>query len=612
MSKIPPQRLISKGDVNVPQEEKGFLGYRVEQGDSATPLVKESSNTWLNSFNLMASFLMRKMGASVNVYHPSLPCIDEAEDTSAILSSLGAYLNECKELNVEPKFPESLKLEELAESLIGVDPQQLHESQRTAYWAIECFYGEELSLVIDVSLNGLRIIDRALQANPDRRYLWEIESYALDNIELLEDLEVLRRQDVGVALIAQLLAGNEYFNGDNRSSHREFLCSFINKNLDYYHGLSSKHLDDSNTRLRVKNFFRTLNEVKKCKERILFFTDKIDNILTKIDAGESLLRSEKITRGEFFLFLEKVEGYEKLLKEVNLESLLKWDRGDAALELANKMELVSLEPSILAAEGLSTRFLQSMKLKTGDILRLGTQGVSQLFAQGRHIEAIAVEGGMPRMSGINSRYALQDIPILWPFKSDFFRLIPSALIDTLYESLLEKTYGDDWRECVDCLFEESEKKFHLGTNSKKYFSGKGLAFSPEHASSVMNATMVGRFVGPNISYRSSERKPDSVWKKVTMGDYGNLAQERKKMLCSAFVARSIEAAIYDLNLKLFKKLNEEGYNLPEGTIIVHSPFSSVEKFGFMSPDRLAQVLSKEGCVQEVGQDFLKKVFRRDK
>ena len=612
MDKIPSQRSTSKRDVSNSQKITKFREYEVERGENPTPLAKENSNTWIRSFNLVASFLMRKIGASVNAYHPFLPDIDTMEDTSAILSSFGAYLNECKELDVEPKFSKSQKLEELAKSLVDVDFQQLDENKRTACWALECFYGEELSIIIDVSLSGLKIIDSALQQKPNLRYLWEIESYALDNIELFQDLEVLERKGIGLALTAQLLEDKEYFSGDRRGAHRKFLLAFINESLDDFEQSSRVYASDNNAIRGVKKFFCTLNKIKEHKDTILAFTNKIELILQKVDADEGLLRSEKITRSEFFLFLEKIEGYDKLLKEANLEGFLKGEGSGVALALANKLEMTSLESSILVAEGLSTRFLQSMKLKTGDILRLGAQGVSQFFAQGRHIEAIAIDGVMPRMSGINSRYALQDIPLLWPFKSDFFRFISNALVDTQYESFLEKAYGDDWRECVDCLFEESEKKFHLGTNNKKYFSGKGLAFSPEHAGFVMNATMVGRFLGPNISYRGSKRKPDSVWKKVTMGDYGNLAKERKKMLCSAFVARSIEAAVYDLNLKLLKKLNEEGHNLPEETIIVHSPFSSVEKFGFMSPDRLAQVLSEQGCVQEVGQDFLKKVFKRDK
>jgi hypothetical protein len=194
------------------------------------------------------------------------------------------------------------------------------------------------------------------------------------------------------------------------------------------------------------------------------------------------------------------------------------------------------------------------------------------------------------------RVKLVDIAI-----SDTFRIDVTKLISIEMQAKLEKYYqanGLDWKEELRKQFKENAQR--LLVESKERFEGVKNDKSSRFESGWAD-----------LGFYGGHHDNDAVDRRDVHGTmYGKGGyQIKNKMICSEFVAKSVVAAIYETNELLREQMLKEGIiESPEN--IIRIPLEK-ERLERVHPQRLIDLLIKEGCLEQVNQSsILKKLVNQ--
>ena len=173
--------------------------------------------------------------------------------------------------------------------------------------------------------------------------------------------------------------------------------------------------------------------------------------------------------------------------------------------------------------------------------------------------------------------------------ADTYQIQIDKLISKEQQTLLEKAFGENWKQEVNTMFKQVERDIHDGTIQN--FSGLSASAETEQYKSGL-ASLLPFGLG-HKQFKENDFK--DIHKKVMEGHY---KKNRTEMLCSEFVAHTTIAGLVELNKRLDTKLKEKDLPVPIGKDIVKIPIGKHENLHKMHPDRLLKVLKKANCIQK--------------
>lgn len=195
------------------------------------------------------------------------------------------------------------------------------------------------------------------------------------------------------------------------------------------------------------------------------------------------------------------------------------------------------------------------------------------------------------------RVKVADIAISDTFRVDVIKLISPEMQEKLNAHYSKQ--GLDYKEEIRNLYKENVQR--LLVESKEHFEGvkndKAARFQAGWAD-------YGLYGGHHDDEAIDRSDVHGVM-------YGKEGYEIKnKMICSEFVAKSVVAAIFETNELLQQQMVEAGV-VNDADNIVRIPLEK-ERLSRVHPQRLIELLHKEGCLEEVNKSsFLNQLINND-
>ena len=401
--------------------------------------------------------------------------------------------------------------------------------------------------------------------------------------------------------------------GHSTSTERNELCIMLEKtmgNIDFNNRLN---LFNKEKNPLASTYRYTISDLKYfgfkttySSDSNLFILDKCDKAIKEILQKTKPNKTLQISLYEFgrlndlAKLKEKMDKYNELglIKSSSKLSKL-YKQVNRAQALCSEIQKQQLrEKSFKSGDILMTHSKKSLMIKNkrADNETFLTHTFISKYGHSAQIYMDS-ETNKPKLSHIYGGYQSDEMTASDMIISDIFRIDPVKLIPEDIQKKLEQFYknqGMDYKEEVRTLFENSSRNLHEKnqqrfeniSNDKYARFQAGLAkfgFYGGHKSTQANA------------FNEVHQEMYGTDKKFTLRD---------KMICSEFIGRSLVAALYETNEHLKKKLGEE-------ILFIRIPLEK-EKLNRVHPQRLIDLLYKEGCLEKIdGSSFLKKLVNHE-
>ncbi|KTD64943.1 hypothetical protein [Legionella shakespearei] len=338
--------------------------------------------------------------------------------------------------------------------------------------------------------------------------------------------------------------------------------------------------------------------------------DKSEKALEVMEKGEALDLESQLTLFE----LGRLDDLAKLKPILdNLDSLgliessskLKklHEQATHAAEIIGKIEeKIADEPMLESGDLVMNHSKKSLALKNKSADREVALTHTFISKYGHAAQVyIDPETNKPTFSHIWGEHQTDRVKVVDIAISDTFRVDVTRLISPEMQEKLENHYkakGLDWKEEVRKQFKENAQR--LLVESKERFEGVKNDKAARFQAGWANFGLYGGHHDKDAVDRREVH--DAMYGK---GEY----QIKDKMICSEFVAKSVVAAIYETNESLHEQMVKEGV-IESSDNIIRIPLER-ERLERVPPQRLIDLLKKEGCLEQVNQSsFLKKLVNQ--
>ncbi len=347
----------------------------------------------------------------------------------------------------------------------------------------------------------------------------------------------------------------------------------------------------------------------KYDNQVKILADKLENILDKIDKGESVPIDEKMTYKELGT----------LTKSINRSNLLVHLK-DVITNENNPFN--TFNQNSKRAQGLFVRLNQKLNeqaaYRDGDLLtEIGTKEHAfwdhrttsieflqfKLVSPFSHAATIYIEKNQNgksqiKLSEVLGEYRQNDFQFKDAICSEVWQLDVSKMILEKEKNFLRKAYGNDWNKMIQEKYESLVNNIHK--NKNKQFND-------------LKNSWVRRFEAGKADYilGSHVRKGETEFKllaKQILGETKDKEDHLDEMICSEFVTSTTLVALFQLNQQLSQevgdylinnKQREEGERIKREENILELPISSKEDLSRVHPGRMIDLFKKKQCIKHL-------------
>ena len=616
-------------------------GRLVSVGEGAEPAAKNTLANLGHWAVQKISLFLRAVAFEAGIYTPSLANLSELGGIEERAQAIGAYLLECHELKVEPKaltgdfneLIDGVELKTIALALGGLDTSKADDATKMGILALKYFYtSPQTGLIPSPSRFFVETANLYMAQKPGEKISGKgIEHFLLENIDSIPGANaptqtgLTPKEVLGLRILGDYLApvnlppnfSEMQPNAQKIMMERPrriyiarhpkeaaFLKKFLQENYNnervndilYNTKKNESIISEQGVKASASVLFSKLSYRSEAVDIVRPIREKLESSFEKLEAGASLDADEKLTLQEAEMLI-RFSGLN--VDTLNGLALLEGKEGGVLSELKSEQAAIAsllknVEGRILGERKFSCgNIMQNIQSRKNDMYALNSFSdrvntfMYGLVTDSDHSAKVVVDKeGNVSLSKVWLQFDQGGLGLDNLLVSDFYKVNPDALIDSKYHDQLVEKYGDNWKEVLQEKYQAIELDINANKENPK-FSGKNIVWSLWRALSAGIADFL-----PGGHRRSEDRDYGKIHGKVMEGKYNT---EGTEMICSEYSAKVTIAALYELNLQIKEELGL-AKDTPD---IIRMPFDSRERIKRIHPDRLIQILSTEGCLEQI-------------